>query len=202
MEIQGEVRFPGQYPVEEGVTRISDVVEWSGGLTAEASLVDAQLIRREAVSLQDRELARLQQMTVADMRDDEYNYFKMKSRSNPGAMVVDFRAALSGANPEANLLLERGDLITIPRSKDFVTIIGVVGNPGNVKYRPGLDAKEYIELAGGFGDNAKKGDTQVVRGDGGEWVKANDAGSFAPGTRSWFPRSRSGISGESSAIRS
>lgn len=181
VEVQGEVRFPGEYPVFEGQTRISDLIQWAGGLTDEASLVEAQLIRREAIQLTDREFERLQNIPVADMREDEYNYFKMKSRENPGRMVVDFYGALVEGDEAADLLLERGDLVVIPKRKDFVSVLGMVASPGNVTYRPGLDAYDYIDRSGGFADNAKKGDSRVIRASGGEWIKLKEAGPLNPG---------------------
>ena len=187
VEVTGEVRFPGQYPVLEGETRLSDVIAWAGGLTEDASLVEAQLIRRGAAVLTDRELERLRTMPVADMREDEYNYFKMKSRTNPGSMVVDFARALAEPGSEADLHLEQEDLIIIPRRKEFVSVLGMVASPGNVRYRPGLDAKEYIELAGGFAANAKKGSARVIRAERGEWVPVNKAGELNPGDTVMVP---------------
>lgn len=187
VDIQGEVRFPGQYPVHEGSTRLSDVVRWAGGLTDEASLVEATLIRREAIPLKDLEYERLRTIPVADMREDEYTYFKMKSRTNAGQMVVDFPAALDRGDPEADLLLERGDQIFIPKRKEFVTVLGMVSNPGNVRYEPGLRAMDYINLAGGFAENARKGKARIIRVEGGEWSKLGDEGEMKPGDTIMVP---------------
>lgn len=187
VDIQGEVRFPGQYPVHEGSTRLSDAIRWAGGLTDEASLVEATLVRREAIPLKDLEFERLKTIPVADMREDEYTYFKMKSRTNAGQMVVDFQAALERGDPEADLLLERGDQIFIPKRKEFVTVLGMVVNPGNVRFQSGLEAEDYIRLAGGFAENARKGKARVIRAEGGEWAKLGDAGEMKPGDTIMVP---------------
>ena len=187
VEIEGEVRYPGRYPVHEGVTRLSDVVNWAGGLTEDASLVEARLVRREAIGLEDLEYERLKNIPVADMREDEYNYFKMKSRANPGQMVVDFQAALIRGEEKADVLLERGDLIEIPKRKDFVTVLGMVANPGNVGYVKGLTARDYIRLAGGFSENARKGKARVIRAEGGEWARLGDEGQLSPGDAIMVP---------------
>ncbi len=187
VEIDGEVRFPGQYPVHEGVTRLSDVIRWAGGLTNEASLVEATLIRREAIPLKDLEYERLKTIPVADMREDEYTYFKMKARTNAGQMVVDFPAALEMGDPEADVLLERGDQIFIPKRKEFVTVLGMVVNPGNVRYELGLSAEDYVDLAGGFAENARKGRARVIRVEGGEWAKLGEAKQMKPGDTIMVP---------------
>lgn len=187
VEIQGEVTYPGSYPIEEGRTRLSDLVEWSGGLTSEANLAEAKLVRRGDLNLGDPEFERLKKMQVADMKEAEYGYFKMKSRQTAGQMVVNFDQALVKKNAHDNVLLERGDLIIIPSRKDYVGLIGEVANPGNVAYRPGLNASGYIRAAGGFSDKADKGDTRVIKAGTGEWMKTGEAGKLSPGDVVFVP---------------
>ena len=187
VEIQGEVTFPGNYPIDEGKTRLSDLVQWAGGLTLEANLAESKLVRRGDVNLEDTEFERLKKMQVADMKEDEYGYFKMKSRQLPGQMVVDFDRALMKGDTHENVLLQRGDLVIIPSRKDYVGLLGEVAHPGNVAYRPGLNAGGYIRAAGGFSDKADKGDTRVIKAGTGEWMKPGEAGKLSPGDVVFVP---------------
>jgi protein involved in polysaccharide export with SLBB domain len=187
VEIQGEVTYPGNYPIEEGKTLLSDLVEWSGGLSADANLAEAKLVRRGDLNLEDAEFERLKKMQVADMKQDEYGYFKMKSRQLPGQMVVNFERALVKGDPHENVLLQRGDLVIIPSRKDYVGLLGEVAHPGNVAYRPGLNASGYIRAAGGFSDKADKGDTRVIKAGTGQWMKTGEAGKLSPGDVVFVP---------------
>jgi protein involved in polysaccharide export with SLBB domain len=187
VEIQGEVKYPGTYPIEEGKSRLSDLVEMAGGVTGDASLVEAKLVRRKALVLEDPEFERLKKIPVADMKESEYSYYKMKSRQLPGQMVVNFEQALVHGNTRDNILLERQDLVIISPRKDYVGLLGMVAHPGNVTFRPGLNASGYIRAAGGYADKAAKGDTRVIKAGTGEWVKPHEAGTLEPGDVVFVP---------------
>lgn len=187
VEVVGEVVYPGLYAIIEGETRLSDVIRRAGGPTDEAFLGEAQLVRREAIRLEDREFERLKAVPPADMSPDEYEYFKLRSRENPGLMVVDFHALLVDGDESQDILLRRGDLITIPMRRDFVSVLGMVGSPGNVLYQRGLNPAEYIRRSGGFAEKADRGKTRVIRAAGGEWVSLKDAADVYPGDTIWIP---------------
>jgi protein involved in polysaccharide export with SLBB domain len=187
VEIQGEVVYPGTYAISEGETRLSDVIRRAGGITPEAFLREAQLVRREAVRLEDREFDRLKTVPPADMNEDEYEYFKLRSRENPGLMIVDFHRLLTDGDPSQDILLRHGDLITIPTRRDFISVLGMVGSPGNILYEPGLRPRDYIDLAGGFAEKADKGKARVIRATGGEWVSLKDADILGSGDTIWIP---------------
>jgi polysaccharide biosynthesis/export protein len=190
VEVQGEVKYPGNYPIDEGQTRLSDLIDWAGGLTVDASLLEAKLVRRTDINLEDPEFERLKKMSISDMKEEEYRYFKMKSRQLPGQMVVNFDLALNHDSQRDNVLLQRGDLIIIPTRKDFVTLLGMARHPGNVAYRPGLNAKGYIHAGGGFADRAAKGDTRVIKAGTGEWERLDQAGSLSPGDVIFIPEKK------------
>jgi polysaccharide export outer membrane protein len=187
VELQGEVTYPGNYTIIEGETRLSDIIRRAGGITKEAFLREATLIRREAIRLEDREFERLKAVPPADMTEDEYEYFKLRSRENRGLMVVDFHALLAEGDESQDLLLRNGDLITVPKLRDFVSVLGMVGSPGNILYDPDADADEYIRRAGGFAEKAAKGKARVIRASTGEWVSLDEAGRLEAGDTIWVP---------------
>lgn len=187
VDIQGEVKYPGNYPIDEGRTRLSDIVEWAGGLTPDAFLAEAKLVRQGDMVAPDPEFERLKNIPVGDMQEAEYGYFKMKSRQVEGQMVVNFEQALNHGSQRDNILLERGDRIIIPSRKDYVQLLGMVARPGNVTYRPGLNASGYVRAAGGFADRADKGDMRVIKAGTGEWVKPDEAGKLSPGDVVFVP---------------
>ncbi|HET9235523.1 MAG TPA: SLBB domain-containing protein, partial [Candidatus Eisenbacteria bacterium] len=188
VEIRGEVKYPGSYPIDEGKTRLSELIAWAGGLTPDAFLAEAKLIRGGlAEPTDDPEFERLKKIPVADMQEREYGYFKMKSRQLPGQMVVNFDQALNHGSQRDDILLERGDVVDIPTLKEYVQLLGMVARPGNVTYRPGLNASGYVREAGGFADRADKGDMRVIKAGTGEWMKPGEAGKLSPGDVVFVP---------------
>jgi protein involved in polysaccharide export with SLBB domain len=185
--VAGEVRFPGTYPIVEGVTRVREIIERAGGPTPDASLLEATLVRSATTELPDREFERLKGVSPADMTEDEYEYFKMRSREKPGVMVIDFEKLINEGSEEQNIFLMDGDRIEVPKHKDYVSVLGMVARPGNVEYRAELSAKDYIRLAGGYADRAAKGKTRVIRVASGEWQKPGDVDQIHAGDTVWVP---------------
>jgi protein involved in polysaccharide export with SLBB domain len=176
----------GWWRCVEGVTRLSDVISAAGGLTPDAYIPRAQLIRRQAAPLPDPEFERLSKMSPADMEPEEYAYYKVRAREVPGLMVVDFQKALVDKDPDQDVYLFSGDEIEVPTRKDFVSVLGNVWRPGNVNYEPNLSASDYVQMAGGYSDDADKGKARVIKADG-EWVKLNDAKEIEPGDVVFVP---------------
>lgn len=131
-------------------------------------------------------------MQRADMTDDEYDYFKAKSRMRQGKAVVDFNALFIMGDKSEDVILKRGDVIEVPEAKDYVILLGQVVDPGNISYQPGLTVDDYINLAGGFGWRAEEGDVRVIKANTGEWVNADDVDSLKPGDTIWIPENPPG----------
>jgi polysaccharide export outer membrane protein len=87
-----------------------------------------------------------------------------------GFVVIDLETALQNPGSTANLIVRDGDIITIPKQPDLVTIEGAVnlrdlypteflasGNRINVGYTKGKNAKYYIEnYAAGLAEDGRK----------------------------------------------
>jgi len=192
IQVQGYVKYPGYYKINPDVTTLSDVIKEAGGFRKEASLRDATLTRHSGTVEEDPEYDRLKVMQRTDMTDDEYDYFKAKSRGRPGKVVVDFNALFRLGDKSEDVILKRGDIIEVPEVKDYVILLGQVVDPGNITYQPGLTVEDYINLAGGFGWRAEEGDVRVIKANTGEWVNADDIDSLKPGDTIWIPENPPG----------
>jgi protein involved in polysaccharide export with SLBB domain len=62
---------------------------------------------------------------------------------------VDLHRLLVEKDDTQNILLENGDVFTLPVAEDKVYVLGEVRTPGPVDYRPELTPREYLALAGG-----------------------------------------------------
>lgn len=187
VEIHGEVRYPGQYVIDEGRETLAGVVARAGGLTADAAIEEMTLTRSIGQETVDPEFERLKVIEVGDMTRDEYDYFKLKSREHPGRVVVNFPALFLGGDSAEDLLVRRGDFLNVPIATRSVKVSGQVASPGLVAYEPDKSARWYIERAGGYGWRAAEGKTRVIRARTGEWESARKAKVVEVGDTIWVP---------------
>lgn len=187
--VKGEAMYPGTYPIEPAKTRLTDIIRAANGFTSEASLEEATVTRKADENERDREYERLSKIPPADMQEDEYEYFKARSRERYGQMVVDFKRLFLEGDAKEDILLQDGDLIEIPIRKNFIRVIGRVNNPGNVIYRESWLYTDYITASGGFGWRANEGDVRVVKARTGELMDAESIGDYTlePGDAIWVP---------------
>lgn len=183
--IKGLVKYPGIYKIVKDQTTLSEIINKAGGFLEDAALMDATIFRTEADSVRDPEFERIKLIPRADMTDDEYDYLKAKSRQRYGKVVVDFVELFNRNQLSEDITLKRGDVISIPEKRNYITLIGQVVNPGNIIYDPKLSVQDYISLAGGFSWRAIENDVRVIKVNTGEWVDADDIEKLDPGDTIW-----------------
>ena len=169
--VAGEVKFPGNYSIEEGKTTLLQILQLCGDTTAKADLYNSFVQRQEGIQELDPEFERLKTMTVSNMSKLEYAYFKNAIRELKGKYSVDIAVLLKGNKSDNNLLLQDGDLIIIPQKSTLVNVTGQVVVPGLVSYSTGKSFTYYIEQAGGYDWNAKKSKVRLIRANTGKWIK-------------------------------
>lgn len=172
--VSGEVLYPGIYVIEEGKTKLSEVLAQAGGLTDNASLLESRLIRQAREDIVDPEYERLKRMTVEDMTEIEYEYFKMKSRQTAGIVAIDFIDLFREGDQSQDVALRSKDIIQIQTLTQTVNIIGAVGFPGITSFEPGKTLGAYVHQAGGYSWNADKSEVRLIKARTGEWVKAEE----------------------------
>lgn len=185
--VEGWVNYPGVYKIEEDKTSLTQIIELAGGFRKNASLVDATLSRTTGEVDLDPEFERLKTILRADMTDDEYDYLKANSRQRKGKVIVDFEELFLNKNSKEDIILKRGDVITVPEAKNYIILIGQVVNPGRIVYKDNYGVDDYIQLAGGFSWRAVKGDVRVIKSSSGEWLDDEDVKILDPGDTIWIP---------------
>ncbi len=169
--IDGQIKYNGEYPIMPGITTLSDIVRMAGGFTDKANLDEARLVRRTTSALRDLELDRLRRMSVSEMTDEEYDYFKSRNRSIRGEITIDFIKLFIGNDLSNDVTLQPYDNIFIPFERELVNISGAVNEPGYVKVEPGADHRYYIEKAGGYKWDANKRKVRVIKAKTGQRFK-------------------------------
>lgn len=187
VSINGFIKYPGFYKIIQDKTTLYDIIQEAGGFRKEASLTEASLFRTMGTVENDPEFERLKLIPRNDMSDDEYDYLKAKSRQRKGKVIVDFDKLFRLHDMSENVVLMRGDVISIPEAKNYIVMLGQVVAGGDIVYQPGLNYKDYIALAGGFGWRAKTGDVRIIKANSGEWVDADESDTLKPGDAVWVP---------------
>ena len=75
---------------------------------------------------------------------------------------IDLEKALANPGSTADIVLREGDVVSIPKNNNTVTINGAVMVPNTVSYMKGKDVDYYLNQAGGYSENAKKSKKFIV----------------------------------------
>lgn len=185
--INGYIQYPGWYKINKNKTTLKQIIEEAGGFLQDASLLEASVIRKMEVEETDQEYERLKLMRIEDMTEDEYDYFKAKSRQHSGKVVVDFIKLFRENDILENILLHKNDVINIPEKKNYIIMLGQLVNPGKIVFDSSLTIQDYISLAGGFGWRALEGDVRIIKASTGEWLDADDVEKLEAGDTIWVP---------------
>lgn len=188
VEVRGELKFPGSYPIVKDSTKLSDILTNAGGFTEEAFLQEAIVLRSSTRIKFDKEFERLSEMRREEMSDLEYQYLVMRQNSaDINQIVVNFEKLVYQHDRNQDIILEDGDVIIVPKSPKVVTITGRVGKPGGVTYQPGANLAYYLAKAGGASWDANLSKTKIIKVTG-EVVDDEDVKFFEAGDIIWVPR--------------
>jgi protein involved in polysaccharide export with SLBB domain len=198
--LKGEVRFPGRYPITKGET-LSSVIRRAGGLTPFAFPEGAVFTRDEIKQQERQQLDNLAKRMQADLTTlalqstqgqegknaaealgiGQNLLAQLRNTEPVGRLVIDVRRAINlPGRAEDDVQLRPGDALTIPRLRQYVTVIGEVENPTSHIWKRGLTRADYVQLSGGTTLRADTSRIYVVRADGS--VVPREASS-------WFSRS-------------
>lgn len=172
--INGEVYYPGEYPIENGKTYLSEIIERAGGFTDDAALLSSVIQREQTNIMDEKELKRLQSIRPAEMTFEERSYYRLRTRENRYIVTADFNKIFNEKDKNSDVLLFDKDLIIVQQRTMTVFVSGGVISPGNVTYRPDWTYKDYIIAAGGFTDMALESWVTIIDSRTGKWNKVDD----------------------------
>ncbi len=206
--LSGEVRFPGVYVVRRG-EKLASVVARAGGFTSNAYPKAAQFAR---VSTQKAQQAAIDKLTeelefeVAqksqgsgsplDKEDIEANRELLSARRSLIAQLKKAKASgrviirlpgdgkLEGS--PADIPVEDGDRLEMPRAMNVVNVVGRVYNPTGVVYDPARPTVGYyLQTVGGPTETADRDHMFLLKADGSVVTAGNgDRAFFMFGNRS------------------
>jgi polysaccharide biosynthesis/export protein len=208
IELAGEVRFPGKYPIHQGET-LSSVMHRAGGFTDLAFPEGAVFIREELKKREKDQLELLANRLQSDLAALSLEAVAGSAATNSGGggsaaqglavgqqlmnqlrdtkpvgrLVIDINLVMKGpVGAQDDVVLRDGDKLMIPKKTQEITILGEVQSPTSHVFEPGLSRDEYIARSGGTTQKADRKRIYVVRANG----------DVLSGERSgWFRRSQS-----------
>ena len=158
--ISGEVMFDGVYSLQQKNERLSDVVSRAGGVTPDAYVKGARLVRQMNEEERRRQ-ADVLRMARSGEGKDSISIEKL-DMGTTYAVGIDLEKALENPGSDYDLVLREGDHLFIPEYVNTVKISGSVMYPNTVLYKDGKKLKHYVDLAGGYGSDAKKSKAYVI----------------------------------------
>ncbi|MBQ7254010.1 MAG: SLBB domain-containing protein [Bacteroidales bacterium] len=183
--VNGEVNFPGVYPLTSREERVSDLIRKAGGLTDFAYAPGARLIRTSTE--EERRVAKEMVEIIQGEENIDESQKDLEATTNLTFSVsIDLEKALLQPGGDADVVLREGDVLEIPVRSNVVRINGAVKFQTAVNYDSSFRAKDYIEAAGGYSHNANRSNAYVVY-MGGRAKRLRPNTKIYPGSEIYVP---------------
>jgi protein involved in polysaccharide export with SLBB domain len=185
--LEGEVQYPGIYPITKDSTSLLKVIEWSGGFTEYASLTSAQ-VYRGTISRYELDIERLLSMR-GNITPEDSAYYLLESelRTKREVVNVNFKKLFIDKDSSEDVYLRNGDYISIPSIRRTIYVFGQVVNPGNIPFVPGMDYNYYVQKCSGYTENARSGDVMIIKRATRQWLSPKET-KIEEGDYVWVPK--------------
>ena len=173
VSLEGEVLFPGTYTLSGKEERLSDLIKRAGGLRDQAFAQGATLLRttftqnfisdtlmitaKNELYKKNNEGSEFNELVKKDIPVGSYDEDSLLSEIKKRFLKpvgIQLDAALRNPGSAADIFLEEGDVLRIPRQLQTVQTFGAVNVPKQIVYSNGLTYRGVIRQSGGFAANA------------------------------------------------
>ena len=187
VEVKGEVRFPGIYPISRG-EQLSKLLERAGGLTDMAFPQGAVFLREALKEREEKHLQEMRRRLEADLASLSLKLAQeggekagsldivrqlgdqLRGVEPTGRLVINLPKLLKdtrgGRRSDADVTLEDGDRLYVPPVTQEVTVTGEVFYPTSHLYTKGFSRDRYVSMSGGTTSKADTSRIYVIRADG------------------------------------
>jgi len=175
VKVEGEVLYPGMYTIISKDERVSDLLRRAGGLTALGYAKGASL-KREGPAKTDGKNAIDQneedQNKIAKLQRLQENVkdtigTKVQEEILKNVYVgIELDKIIENPGTQADLILEEGDVLRIPKQLQTVKVNGEVLYPVTTIFSQGRGFKHYISQGGGFSNKSLKRRSYVIYANG------------------------------------
>jgi len=187
--LTGEVFYPGSYLISPNET-LSSVIKRAGGFTNE-SFIRGAVFTRESIKQKEREQLQIlgdnirrdhaaRSMTKesedfsVSSSEVEAGISALLSSAVYGRLIIDLPGIVRG-NQAADIVLQDGDILSIPKFTSAITVVGEVRRSGSFVIQDNYDIDDYLQLAAGMTARGDKDEIYIIKADGS--VKKNQTKS-------------------------
>lgn len=188
VKIDGEVKYPGVYPVKKG-EKLSSVLQRAGGFTDKAYPQGVVFLRESAKVQQQKNLEEIAQRmerqllvegsakmqttlsadetaaNKAEMEAKQKFVETLKNLKAQGRVYIKLNTVNGLRGSDYDIEMEENDSISIPARSSVVNVAGAVMAQGSYVYSSS-SYKSYVKMAGGYADYSKPGKTFILKADG------------------------------------
>ena len=175
--LEGFVKNQGVYALKGSDYRLYDLLQESGGFLQDAYLPGISVTRKvlsqgtnqRAIKKAVKDAA---ESTAGDVSEEDLEKAEEEQleelESESVIIGIDGEKLMSsrGMDSRNNIVLKEGDIITVPKLDNTITVLGEIQQSTKVTYRSGLNVKGAIRAAGGLSDKARASRVYVVYQNG------------------------------------
>ena len=176
----GEVFYPGNYLISPNES-LSSVIERAGGFTSE-SFIGGAIFTRESIKQKEREQLEIlgdtirRDQTARSMTKESEDFSVSSSEvediisallDSPvyGRLIIDV-PRIVGGDKSADIILQDGDFLRVPKYTNAVTVVGEVRRSGSFVIQKSYSIEDYIQLAAGMTARGDKKEMYIIRANG------------------------------------
>ena len=151
--VEGEVLYPGHYPITKDSTKLSDIIRAAGGFTDFASLEHVKSLFAISAIRKGKLFRTFGKRSGRSLHREDSAYFdleinvRLKCRE---LVVVDFTSLFLRNDESKDVYVRDGDQIVVASKQKTIYVFGQVVHPGHVVYVSGKSYEFYVNLAGGL----------------------------------------------------
>ena len=173
VQIEGMVAIPGIYTIENGETRLSEVVQIAGGLEKNALASAAYLIRESANQRGVSSVTDINMTLLSKSYDqflEGFDYLELEEILSANRMAID----LTNNQTLSEVTLQDGDRIYVPKDDRSIRIMGQVNNPGFYAYQAEQSVNGYLQRANGMTIAADRERIFVIKAGSRSWYEPQE----------------------------
>lgn len=173
VQIEGMVAIPGIYTIENGETKLSEVVQIAGGLENNALASAAYLIRESANQRGVSSVTDINMTLLSKSYDqflEGFDYLELEEILSANRMAID----LTNSQTLSEVTLQDGDRIYVPKDDRSIRIMGQVNNPGFYAYQAEQSVNGYLQRANGMTIAADRERIFVIKAGSRSWYEPQE----------------------------
>lgn len=163
--ITGQVIKQGPYGLLRKDERLSDIIKRAGGISDFAFVEGATLVRQNVLTNIELETKRKQLDALKNTKNAalEVEEVETVTRERIG---IDLDKAMKNPGSNYDVILQDGDVLTIPKKPQTVKLSGEVLYPNTTQFDDNFSFRDYISRAGGYTGQSLRKSSYILYANG------------------------------------